>query len=263
MSGNDGNSDLFGLFGFPLGHSHSPSLFQGFFQVYNLQAEYSLRPEKQVDNWKVWAAGSPNLLGFNVTIPHKVSILPSLQLSPEAEAIGAVNCVALHRNEHTILGFGYNTDAQGFWTDLQAWMPQKPKNALILGNGGSARAVSYALTQNQVPNLQVGRIRRNASDLLWHELEADFFMQFDLIVQSTPLGMWPNTEEQPPIQVDWLLPQHFVYDLIYNPSPSRFLKQAAARGAQVRDGSGMLYQQALASLHIWKPELKGESLNRL
>lgn len=262
MSGSVGNSDLFGLLGFPLGHSHSPSLFQDFFKAYKLNAEYLLRPEKQVDRWKVWAAESPNLLGFNVTIPHKVAILPSLQLSPEAEAIGAVNCVAIHRNEHSIWGIGYNTDSQGFWNDLKVWMPHKPKNALILGNGGSARAVSYALGQNQIPNLQVGRVRRNASDLLWHELEADFLRQFDLIVQSTPLGMWPNTEEQPPIHVDWILPQHFVYDLIYNPSPSRFLEQAAGRGAQVRDGSGMLYQQALASLHIWKPKLKEESLNR-
>jgi shikimate dehydrogenase len=258
MLGNAGEPDLFGLFGFPLGHSHSPSLFQGFFQAHQLNAEYQLWPHAQVESWKTWAAESTNLLGFNVTIPHKVSILPSLQLSPEAKAIGAANCVAVHRNEHSIWGIGYNTDAQGFWNDLQAWMPQKPKNALILGNGGSARAVSYALTQNQILNTQVGRIRRNASDLLWGELDANLVQQFQLIVQSTPLGMWPSTQEQPPINVDWLLPQHCVYELIYNPAPSLFLQHAAARGAQVRDGSGMLYQQALASLLIWKPELKRE-----
>jgi shikimate dehydrogenase len=255
MAGSVGEPDLFGLFGFPLGHSHSPALFQRFFQAYRLHAEYHLRPHAGVENWKTWATEFPNLLGFNVTIPHKISIVPSLLLSPEAKAIGAVNCVAIHRNANSIWGIGYNTDASGFWNDLQAWLPKKPENALILGNGGSARAVSYALTQGNIPNKQVGRIRRNEGDLLWHELNEDLLQQFQLIVQSTPLGMWPNAEEHPPMQMDWIGPQHFVYDLIYNPAPTLFLEKAMARGAQVRDGSGMLYQQALASLLLWKPAL--------
>lgn len=248
--------ELFGLFGYPLGHSQSPALFQDFFQKHRLHAEYRLWPENQVDKWKVWAKELPRLRGFNVTIPHKIAIMPSLQISSEAKAIGAVNCVLVQRSANSIWGVGYNTDALGFWNDLKAWMPVLPSNALILGNGGSAQAVSYALSQANIPNLQVGRMRRNPGDLLWQELDANTLKQFHLIVQTTPLGMWPHTMEQPPLNPQWLLPHHAVYDLIYNPAPTLFLNQAAARGAQVRDGSGMLRQQALAALYIWKPELR-------
>jgi shikimate dehydrogenase len=241
MSAIAGAPELYGLFGFPLGHSHSPELFQGFFQVHGLHAEYQLWPNQHSDNWKIWAEEHPRLRGFNVTIPHKVAIMSGLQLSPEAKAIGAVNCVSVQRSADSIWGIGYNTDAVGFWNDLQAWMPQLPSNALILGNGGSARAVSYAL---------------NPGDLLWHELDAHRLQDVHLIVQTTPLGMWPNSAELPPFNPDWLSPRHAVYDLIYNPAPSLFLSRAAEQGAQVRDGSGMLTQQALASLFIWKPELK-------
>lgn len=247
--------ELYGLFGFPLGHSHSPALFQVFFQEHGLHAEYHLWPNQHPDNWKIWAEEQPRLRGFNVTIPHKVAIMSGLQLSPEAKAIGAVNCVSVQRSSDSIWGIGYNTDAVGFWNDLQAWMPQLPSNALILGNGGSARAVSYALSQAKIPHQQVGRIRRNPGDLLWHELDAHRLQDVHLIVQTTPLGMWPNSAELPPFNPDWLSPRHAVYDLIYNPAPSLFLSRAAEQGAQVRDGSGMLKQQALASLFIWKPEL--------
>ncbi len=259
-----------GLIGYPISHSLSPQIHSAALKEAGLDGEYKRYPVEP-DNTQ----GLKDLLskvrtgkihGLNVTIPHKQNVMPLLdELTPTAETIGAVNTIVL-KDEKLV---GDNTDTGGFWNDLQELLAQakiEKKNALILGAGGSARAITYALLQHgwgvtitarrieqaeelasQFPThkSQLNAVAYNATTLL------SLLSNISLIVNTTPVGMKSHPQGSPWIKGMPLPPKAALYDLIYNPAETQLMKNAAEEGLPVRNGLGMLIGQALLSFEIW------------
>lgn len=241
-----------GLIGYPLGHSKSPEIFAQIFKQNNVEGSYSLFPLEDSSTLKQWLATPPNLAGFNVTIPHKKAILPFLDLvSADAEAIGAINTVKITRKGNTAKLIGYNTDYLGFKTSLLNFLgAKKPQKALVLGTGGSAKAVGYTLVQLGIPFSSVSR-SKTKEHFSYEELSPDIINSHHLIINTTPLGMAPNIKEYPSIDYNAITPNHFLYDLVYNPLETRFLSKGKAQGAKIKNGLEMLHLQAQYAWEIW------------
>ncbi len=238
----------FGLIGFPLGHSFSPRFFQKKFADENIvDATYQLFPLNDIAMLPRLLAQNRSLEGFNVTIPYKESIFPYLnELDEMAWTIGAVNAVkVLWQNEMPYL-IGCNTDSGAFLQSLHEFLPAKPKNALVLGTGGAAKAVAYALQQSGVPFQFVSRSEK-PNCLTYNELDSETMSRVDLIVNATPVGMSPRVNEKPSLPYEFLGPSHALFDLIYNPEETAFLREGRLRGALTCNGLRMLYLQAEAS----------------
>ena len=245
-----------GLIGYPLGHSLSPKIHSAALNAYGLQGEYSLFPiaPDDIQGLKDLLACVRNdeILGLNVTIPHKQNVIPLLdELTPTAQAIGAVNTISV-RNGKLV---GDNTDAPGFLTDLGGLKTSEVSKALVLGAGGSARAVVYALIHDGWDVTLSARRPEQARDLAsnYHlPITTDLRLAtFDLLVNTTPLGMAPNVDTSP-----W--PDHLpfpkdaaVYDLVYNPRETKLVRDARAQGLPARAGLGMLIEQAALAFEIW------------
>lgn len=242
---------LFGLIGYPLGHSFSQRFFTEKFEREGIpDARYALFPLENIDDFPALLHGQPELCGLNVTIPHKTAVIPYLHaLDATAEAVGAVNCIRFEGEKR----IGYNTDAIGFERSfLQAAGSIAPNDsALLLGNGGAARAVAYVLRKEGIAFKTVGRRRAPGTDLLFDELTQEIIGSSRFIINTTPLGTFPNTQEMPPLPLAFLGPQHLVYDLVYNPSETLLLQQAATRGCRIQNGLEMLYLQAEAAWEVW------------
>ena len=200
----------------------------------------------------------PNLLdefstlrGINVTIPHKVNVLRYLdELDEAAEEIGAVNCISVERlNGQTRLK-GYNTDAYGFEESLKPYLKEHHTKALILGDGGAAKAVKYTLGRLGIAYISVVR-RAVPGALLYEDITPELISSHQLIINTTPLGTFPKVDEAPAIPYELLTSAHLAYDLVYNPEETAFLKRAKAQGAMVKNGLEMLHLQALRAWSIW------------
>jgi shikimate dehydrogenase len=253
-----------GLTGYPLDHSLSPKIHTAAITACGLRGEYSLFPI-----WPGDTLGLKNLLtrvrekeihGLNITIPHKQNIIPMLdELTPIARAIGAVNTIYMYKNKLT----GDNTDAAGFLTDLKQITcfssSSQRSSALILGAGGAARAVVYALTSGGW-NVTVAARRIDQARKLARHFESIKIMEFNdqtfqlsdpqLIVNTTPLGMVPNTNQSPWPEM-LFPPQAVIYDLVYNPCETKLVKDARAQGLSAFTGLGMLIEQAALAFEIW------------
>lgn len=244
----------FGLIGYPLAHSFSKKFFTEKFQEEGIAGhQYELFPIENIAAVVSLIAADDSLSGLNVTIPHKVGIMAYLnELDPAAETIGAVNCISIqHRDGETWLK-GYNTDAYGFQESLRPYLKKHHTHALILGDGGAAKAVKYVLDQLQLTYLSV--VRSAAPDaILYSELTAEILQQYQVIINTTPLGTFPNIEVAPAIPYEWITDQHLAYDLVYNPEETEFLKRAKAKGAAIKNGFEMLQLQAERSWFIWNP----------
>jgi shikimate dehydrogenase len=244
----------FGLIGKSLKHSFSKSYFEKKFSDLGLPYRYELFELDSIDALPVLLAQNPHLKGFNVTIPYKIQILPYLDfLSPQAQQIGAVNTVV--RTEEGKIG-GYNTDFVGFEQSLLELVPKpilQSLQALILGNGGAAATVKAVLEQHQIPFIIVGR----SPNLLPYEyLDKKIIAQHQLIVNTTPLGMYPDIDTAPPIPYEHLTDKHYLLDLVYNPAQTLFIKHGAAQGASTQNGLTMLHTQAEAAWAIWANNVK-------
>ncbi|SFV28186.1 shikimate dehydrogenase family protein [Thermoflavifilum thermophilum] len=238
----------FGIIGYPLDHSFSPIYFNNKFQQEGRSDYLYVKcplsrieefPDllKQYDDWE----------GFNVTIPYKEKIIPYLnRLSEQAAAIGAVNCIRVRAGE-TI---GFNTDAIGFQHSLKPLLRPIHKHALILGTGGASRAVAYVLRKERISYQLVSR-RKQPGMLTYDELNADIISSHLLIVNTTPAGMYPHVDEAPPLPYDFIGKDHLLFDLIYNPSLTKFLQLGQQQGARIQNGYEMLIRQAEASWEIW------------
>lgn len=250
---------LLGLIGYPLGHSFSQRYFTEKFAREGIaNAHYELFPLPDLSALPQLLRQHPELRGFNVTIPHKQAILPFLHaLDPAAQSIGAVNTVVI-RPDGTRLG--YNTDYIGFRDALTAWMgaeiaPLKESQALILGTGGSAQAVAYALRQWGIAYRLVSRQPKTLQQLGYEALEnASLWESITLVVNTTPLGMHPDTATCPPLPFEYLNDRHWVFDLVYNPTETLLLQRAKRQGAHTTNGLDMLYRQAEAAWAIWQKE---------
>lgn len=240
---------VYGLIGKNIGYSFSKNYFLKKFEREAIRADYvnfdwdNLESLAQLDIEKL------NIHGFNVTIPYKTEIIPLLdQISDEAKAIGAVNCIVITENFKKI---GYNTDYIGFEQSLLSQLNPSDKHALILGDGGAAKAVKYVLDKHNIAHQTA---TRNPVDNQYHfkEITSQKLADFSLIINTTPLGTYPNVDDVPPIPLDGLLASHLVFDLIYNPEKTRLLKAATSAGARVQNGYNMLVLQAEAGWKLWQ-----------
>lgn len=241
----------FGLIGKTLKHSFSKKYFEEKFKALNLTNHSYLNFElDEINEIKKLIESNPDLLGVNVTVPYKESVIPYLdELSPDAKAIAAVNCIKIV-NGKTI---GYNTDEFGFRFSIKPFLEPKHNRALIFGTGGSSKAVAYALKKIGVEFYFVtsSNLKKSPNTFFYSELNPVILKQFLLLINCTPLGMFPNTEDAPNLPYDCVTSDHLAYDLIYNPEETLFLKQCREKGAITINGLSMLKLQAEKSWEIW------------
>lgn len=238
----------FGLIGYPLGHSFSKKYFTDKFKALGLSDhKYDLYELETIDLF-TGLLKDPNLVGINVTVPYKQAVKQYLDaLDQSAEKVGAVNVIKRTGNKLT----GFNSDYFGFRTSLENFIPKNSvKNALILGTGGSSKAVRAVLADL---NIQVVFVSRNAGDgvISYDQLTAEIVKEHQLIVNTTPLGMHPKVDNCPGIPYEALESTHFLFDLVYNPETTKFMQMGLDRGARVKNGLEMLHLQADKSWEIW------------
>lgn len=237
----------FGIIGYPLTHSFSPAYFKKKFTELHLDAVYKAFPLATIHELPALLEANPNLEGFNVTIPYKEIVFPFLdEIHTVARQIGAVNCVSIKEGKKK----GYNTDVLGFEQSLIPQLTAQHKQALILGTGGSSKAVAYVLKQLGIPSKKISRDKFGGF-LTYDELTADIIGQHKLIINTTPLGQYPNVNDAPDIPYQNITAQHLLYDLVYNPEETLFLARGRERGAATKNGFEMLQLQAEASWEIW------------
>jgi shikimate dehydrogenase len=244
---------LFGLIGFPLSHSFSGKYFEKKFAAEKItDAEYRLFPFENISDIRQFAEQQKELQGFNVTIPHKINILPYLDIiSEEAASIGAVNCVKIDRNASGITLTGYNTDTYGFQEALIPQLQPFHKNALVLGTGGASKAVCYTLQTLGINYTLVSRSPNSENTLTYPQIDENILNHNLLIINTTPIGMYPDIENCPSIPYRFLTKKHLLYDLIYNPAETKFLQLGRERGVTTINGQKMLELQAEKSWEIW------------
>ena len=237
----------FGLIGRELGHSFSAKFFNGKFASEGIDADYKLFELESIEELKNLLA-TTQLNGFNVTIPYKESIIPYLsELSTTAREVGAVNCVEV-RDGNLI---GHNTDAAGIEASLHWLDLADGTKALILGSGGASKATQYVLRKL---GIEFKVVSRDASrgDITYSELTPEVIAEHKLIINATPVGMSPNVEAAPQLDYEHIGSEHRVFDLVYNPAQTEFLRRAKEQGASTMGGILMLQTQAIASWHIWQ-----------
>ncbi|MCS6818320.1 MAG: shikimate dehydrogenase [Chitinophagales bacterium] len=236
-----------GLIGFPLSHSYSKKYFEEKFKRENITGcSYELYPIESIDVFPELVR-SEKVMGLNVTIPYKESVLKFCnQTSQLVKAIGAANCLKI--SDGFVLA--ENTDAIGFEKSIMPLIKNTYTKALVLGSGGSSRAVQYVLRKIGLATTVVSR-KKTSSHLSYEELSPDRIAQYDVIVNTTPLGMFPNQSDMPPIPIEGLNKDQLIYDLIYNPPETMLLKKAASRGAHCVNGMDMFIIQAEESWKIW------------
>lgn len=240
----------FGLIGYPLSHSFSPAFFSEKFDKEGISdCSYEAFPIKSVEELTLLIANNPDLEGLNVTIPYKKEILTFLHQSTEAvKQTGACNCIKI-RNQ---LLTGHNTDVTGFEKSLLSDLRPTHTKALILGTGGAAAAVEFVLKRLNIDFLFVSRKSQTGQKILtYKEISSKIIDEYKLIINTTPLGMYPDVNNCPGILYENLTKEHYLYDLIYNPAQTLFLKKGAEKGAVTKNGSDMLIIQAEESWKIW------------
>jgi shikimate dehydrogenase len=238
---------ILGLLGKTLSHSFSKSFFEAYFVSNKMDATYTnfeIEAIEQVAS--IFAI--EGLTGFNVTIPYKEAIIPFLEeLSPEAKEIGAVNTVKIVQGRK----IGYNTDAFGFQQSIKPFLTNLHEKALVLGTGGASKAVAYVLKNIGIDVLYVSRNPSNSNTFSYGQINEYMLKACKLVVNTTPVGTFPNIEDCPVFPFEGLSNEHLVVDLIYNPAETSFLKNAKQAGATILNGESMLKEQALKSLQIW------------
>ena len=236
----------FGIIGYPLLHSFSAKYFSEKFVREHIDAEYSLYPLEELTKERMNEL-LDSLAGMNVTMPYKQAVIPYLErLDATAQAVGAVNVI--HRR------VGYNTDCLGFMESIKPLLRDHDRKALVLGTGGASKAVCYGLSRLGITPTLVSRTPKEGMlgyDTLTKELMADY----TVIVNCTPLGMYPDIESCPPIPYEALSARHLLFDCVYNPEETLFLRKGATQGATIQNGMGMLYGQAKEAWTIWSNEI--------
>jgi shikimate dehydrogenase len=243
--------DKYGLIGYPLGHSFSISYFNQKFADENINAKYLNFEIPSIDDLPQVLDSNPELKGLNVTIPYKEKVMPFLDfISPEARAIGAVNVIKVERQGKKLTLKGYNSDVIGFTQSIEPMLENHHKKALILGTGGASKAISYGLKALGLETVYVSRYERPGT-IQYETITPDVVREYNVIVNCTPLGMYPKTEECPNLPYEAMDSKNILYDLIYNPDETLFMKRGAERGANVKNGLEMLLLQAFASWEFW------------
>ncbi|SMO85916.1 shikimate dehydrogenase [Saccharicrinis carchari] len=246
----------YGLIGYPLSQSFSQKYFSDKFKNESIAARYLNFPIASIDELPQLLAKHPYIGGLNVTIPYKEKVMDYLtEIDPMAEEAGAVNVVKLdwsHASRPKLKGF--NTDIIGFSESIKPLLKAQHKNALILGTGGAAKAVGFALEKMDIAYQFVSRSPQGQNQTIYEALNAETMAQNTIIINTTPLGMYGDMEAKPDIPYQYTSKQHLFFDLIYNPTLSAFLKAGQDQGASVKNGLEMLHLQAEAAWEIWNRE---------
>jgi shikimate dehydrogenase len=241
----------FGLIGKTLKHSFSKGFFEKKFSEQGIKdCSYDNFELPSINEFPNIIVNNPELKGLNVTIPYKEEVLQFLNSKNEiVESIGACNCIKIVGAEL----HGFNTDAVAFKNSLQKYLKPHHKCALVLGTGGASKAVQYALKQLGIDFLLVSR-RKQENQLGYEDVSRDIIEGHQIIINTTPVGMFPNVAQDPPIPYKVLTPDHLLYDLIYNPAKTKFLLYGEEKGAQIINGYEMLVAQAEESWRIWNSD---------
>ena len=244
---------LFGLVGYPLGHSFSKGYFENKFVSEDIKDADFLNFElESLDGLRELINRNPQLKGFTVTIPHKISMLPIVdEITDEVRKIGALNVVKIKRQNNKIHLTGYNTDVFGFEKSLLEQIQPNHKQALVLGKGGSANAVGFVLKKLGINCLFVSRSTKDENTISYSNLTEEIIHSCLLIINTTPLGMFPEVETCPNIPYQYLTDKHFLFDLVYNPEQTLFMQKGTEQGARVCNGYDMLCYQAEEAWEIW------------
>ena len=239
--------DKYGIIGNPLGHSFSKRFFTEKFAREGIDAEYLNFQIPEIGKLTEVLQENPELRGINVTLPYKTEVIPFLdELSDEAREIGAVNVVQI-RNGHLK---GFNSDIIGFTRSIQPLLKPHHRKALILGTGGASRAIRVGLTRLGLEWKYVSRTPREGM-ITYEDITAETLREYEVIVNCSPVGMFPKVDECPAIPYEFLTQDHLLYDLVYNPENTLFMKKGALQGAVVKNGLEMLHLQAIASWEFW------------
>ena len=243
--------DLYGLIGFPLGHSFSAKFFAEKFSRESIDAEYRNFEIEDVRKLLQIVDDYDNLRGLNVTIPHKQAVIPLLDaLSDDAKAIGAVNVIRIIRGENKTRLEGHNSDVIGFTESIRPLLRPHHQKALVLGTGGASKAVTFGLHKLGIETTYVSR-RASTDRMTYQDVTTDIMQEYTVIVNCSPVGMYPHIDEAPALPYEALTENHLLYDLVYNPLETQFLQRGKARGATTKNGLDMLHLQALAAWDIW------------
>lgn len=244
---------LFGLIGFPLDHSYSKTYFLGKFKKEKIsEVDYQNFPINNIHELIFLINYHKNLAGINVTSPYKQQVIRFINEFDElAASTDSVNVIKIIREGSIVSLKGYNTDVYGFLTSLTGLDLSNVKSALILGTGGAARAVSYALKQMNINVLFVSRQPESKDTVNYNQLNETIISENKLIINATPLGMFPLIEQKPDIPYIHLTDDHILYDLVYNPPITEFLKEGKNKGASIMNGLSMLENQAEKAWEIF------------
>ena len=242
----------FGLIGYPLGHSFSPDYFAKKFERQGItDCTYEAFPLKTIHQLKPLLEEHKDLVGLNVTIPYKKSVLRFLEEGSDAvKQIVACNCIKITNGKLV----GYNTDVIGFELSLTPLLQAHHTKALILGTGGSAAAIEFVLRKLKIDFVFVSRDKTKKKAITYADVTKEIIIQHPLIINTTPLGMHPNVDECPAIPYQYVTEQHYLFDLVYNPAETMFLKKGQEHGATVKNGADMLIIQAEESWRIWNTD---------
>ena len=243
--------ELFGLVGYPLGHSFSESFFNNKFNSEGIDAQYLNFEIPNINEFRNIINTNTNLRGLNVTIPYKEQVIPYLDdIDITASEIGAVNVVKFINNGNNLILKGFNSDVIGFCNSLKPLLKPHHTHALVLGTGGAAKAITHGLKSLGIEPIYVSRSKKDGV-LTYNELTPEIIEKYQVIVNTTPAGMYPLVDTCPDIPYHLLTPQHLCYDVVYNPEVTLFMKKAQEQGAMVKNGLEMLILQALAAWEIW------------
>jgi shikimate dehydrogenase len=239
----------FGLIGYPLTHSFSRAYFMDVFQQEVINAAYFNFPLEKIEDI-LPLFKDPQLEGLNVTIPYKESVIAYLdEISDAVREIGACNCIRINGGKLS----GFNTDVIGFERTWERKLTSVHRKAMVLGTGGAAKAVWYVLNKRKIPFLKISRTADPENNqLAYGSLTPDLVREHTLIINTTPLGMYPHVDSYPEIPYEAITKDHYLYDLVYNPGQTVFLKKGAAQGAITENGRDMLIIQADESRKIWE-----------
>ncbi len=245
----------FGLIGYPLTHSFSRKFFTEKFTNEQIDAEYLNFEIENIANLQHLLHANPDLVGFNVTIPYKEQVIAYLDFTDNSAAeIKAVNTIKIVRNGEHVSLHGYNTDILGFQESIKPLIREYHHKALVLGTGGASKAVVKALENLNIDTILVSRNPEDKGEISYDDLDQDVMESYKIIANTTPIGTYPNIEGCPAIPFELITPKHLLFDLVYNPETTEFLKQGKLRGATIKNGLEMLHLQALAAWEIWNRE---------
>ena len=261
----------YGLIGFPLSHSFSKKYFTEKFEREHIEdSKYEIYPLEHIKDLQDLLDAHPDICGLNVTIPHKINVLKYLDwIEHDAKAAGAVNCIRVRAESPVLAAFsgeigvkdhdfrleGFNTDMYGFEMSLRPLLQNHHNKALVLGDGGAAKAVKCVLENLGIPYHLVTR-KPAEHHILFKDLTARHIHEYKIIINTTPLGTAPNIDECPPIPYDAITDEHILYDLVYNPEQTLFLKKGEEKGAVTKNGYEMLILQAEKAYEIWTSKEK-------